>query len=140
MREKALAMGIYAHDFAQRHILHGEEWGVLKGHCTRTPAWTLALMPGERVRVKSRAEIAATLDPRGWNRGMEFSGEMLPLCGRELTVLRRVDRIIRDDTGKMNRVTHAVLLDGAVYKNLNRLAVPRTEYMFFRECWLERVH
>ena len=32
-----------------------------------------------------------------------------------------------------------VILDGLVYKDLVRLACPRQEYMFWRECWLERV-
>jgi hypothetical protein len=32
-----------------------------------------------------------------------------------------------------------VILDGLVYKDLVRLVCPRQEYMFWRECWLERV-
>jgi hypothetical protein len=32
-----------------------------------------------------------------------------------------------------------VMLEGLVYKDLVRLAAPRAEYMFWRECWLERI-
>lgn len=115
------------------------EWNSLRGPCQRTPAVALDLQPGERVRVKSKQEILATLDRRGWNRGMEFSREMLQHCGNEFTVLRRVERLIRDRTGKMAKMTDTVVLEGLVYKDLVRLAAPRAEYMFWRECWLERI-
>lgn len=129
---------ILVYDLAQA-LRGGREWNTLSGPCTRTPTVILGLQPGERVRVKSRREILATLDQRGWNHGMEFSREMLAYCGRELTVLRRVDRLLRDQTNRMIEVKHTVILEGAVYRALNRRAVPRAEYMFWRECWLERV-
>jgi hypothetical protein len=135
------SMGIYARDlFAWRLFKQPRwEWNLLPGTCTSTPKGGLGLQPGERVRVKSKEEILATLDARGWNRGMEFSREMLEHCGKEFTVLRPVDRIIRDQTGKMVRMNETVLLEGLVYKDLVRLAAPRAEYMYWRECWLERV-
>jgi hypothetical protein len=70
---------------------------------------------------------------------LEFSREMLPYCGRELTVLRRVERILLDQAPRMRAMHDTVILEGAVYRHLNRRAVPRREYMFWRECWLERV-
>jgi hypothetical protein len=121
------------------HRVGGREWNFMPGPCTTTPSVSLGLQEGERVRVKSKAEILATLDARGWNHGMEFSREMVPCCGREYTVLRRVERIIRDHTGKMIAMKDTVILDGLVYKDLVRLANPRSEYMYWRECWLERV-
>src|SRR5262249_11234353 len=60
----------------------GKEWNSFSGPCTETPTVSLGLHPGERVRVRKWSEIRATLDTRGWNRGMEFSREMLPYCGR----------------------------------------------------------
>jgi hypothetical protein len=135
------AMGIFARDLFVWRLLRKPhwEWNLLRGHCASTPAVSLDLRPGERVRVKSKEEILATLDERGWNRGMEFSREMLAHCGKEFVVLRRVDRIIRDRTAKMVRLQNTVLLEGAVYKDLVRLAAPRGEFMYWRECWLERV-
>ena len=115
------------------------EWNTLPGPCRRTPSVTLALRPGERVRVKSWAQIVATLDGHGWNHGMEFSREMLAYCGREMTVRGRVERLLRDQATRMVELRDTVILDGAVYRALNRRAVPRGEYMFWRECWLERV-
>jgi hypothetical protein len=135
------AMAIFARDLLVWRVLRRPrwEWNLLPGTCGSTPSVNLNLRPGERVRVKSKEEILATLDERGWNRGMEFSREMLDCCGKEYTVLRRVDRIIRDRSAKMVRIQNTVLLEGAVYKDLVRLAAPRSEFMYWRECWLERV-
>ncbi|MDB4966548.1 MAG: hypothetical protein JWN44_2237 [Myxococcales bacterium] len=133
-----LSFGILAVDMVKWRLVK-REWNTLRGPCKKTPVVSLGLQPGERVRVKSRREILATLDANGWNRGLEFSREMLPYCGRELTVLRRVERILLDQTTRMRPMKDTVILDGAVYRHLNRRAVPRREYMFWRECWLERV-
>jgi hypothetical protein len=117
----------------------GREWNTLSGPCTKTPSVSLGLQAGERVRVRSLPDILATLDGHGWNRGMEFSREMLAYCGREMTVLRRVERVILDQSSQLTEMKNTVILEGAVYRALNRRAVPRREHMFWRECWLERV-
>ena len=122
-----------------RHRLGGD-WSRLSGTCVgQTPAASLGLRPGERVRVKSAAEILATLNARGFNRGMEFTREMLRFCGRRFTVLARAERIISDDDAVAHPLKDTVILDGAVYNYLGNLAVPREEYVFWHECWLERV-
>jgi hypothetical protein len=127
------SFAIYARDLVA-------DMSQLSGPCVgRTPSVTLGLRPGERVRVKSQAEILATLDARGQNRGLEFSREMLRLCGRQFTVLARVDRSIADNDGVAHPCKDTVILDGAVYLNLARLSIPRDEYVFWHECWLERV-
>jgi hypothetical protein len=135
------AMWIFARDLLAWRVFRRPrwEWNLVSGPCASTPSVSLNLQAGERVRVKRKEEILATLDARGWNRGMEFSREMLQHCGREFTVLRRVDRIIRDQTGKMVQMKGTVLLEGLVYKDLVRLAAPRSEFMYWRECWLERI-
>jgi hypothetical protein len=135
------SMWIFARDMLAWRVFKRPEWewNTIAGPCTSTPIERLDLQPGDRVRVKSREEILKTLDKRGWNRGMEFSREMLDHCGKEYTVLRRVDNIIRDQSAKMVRMKDTVLLEGLVYKDLVRLAAPRAEYMYWRECWLERV-
>jgi hypothetical protein len=132
------SFGILAVDII-KWLLVKREWNTLPGPCKKTPVISLGLQPGERVRVKSKREVLATLDAHGWNRGLEFSREMLPYCGRELVVLRRVERILLDQNPKMRTMRDTVILEGAVYRALNRRAVPRREYMFWRECWLERV-
>ena len=73
---------------------------------------TLGLQPGERVRVKRKEEIVATLDANNANRGMSFDGEMLRYCGQEARVLRRVERIIDEKTGRMLRFKNpCIVLD-----------------------------
>jgi hypothetical protein len=129
---------ILAYDIAHRR-LGRREWNSLSGPCTKTPTVRLGLRPGERVRVKPLPEILATLDVDGHNRGMEFSREMVAYCGCELVVLRRAERVILDQDSEMVEMQNTVLLEGAVYQALNRRAVPRREFMFWRECWLDRV-
>jgi hypothetical protein len=133
------AAAIYGHDMIMHRVVHGPDWNTIRGPCKKTPSTALDLEPGERVRVKGRAELIATLDENGWNRKMELSREQLAFCGKEFTVLARVDRIIRDHDARMVTVKNTVILDGLVYKDLVRLACPRSEYIFWRECWLERV-
>jgi hypothetical protein len=130
---------VLGYDIVRHNLGDGLEWNSLEGPCTKTPTVALGLKPGERVRVKPVAEILATLNARGHNRGMEFSREMLAYCGKEMVVLRRLERLIRDQSTRLVPVENTVILEGAVYRALNRRAVPRREYMFWRECWLERV-
>ena len=121
----------------------------LRGPNTRTPSESLNLQPGELVRVKSRAQIAATLDANGRNRGMAICEEMTYLCGKEAEVRIRVDRIIEEKTGKMRPLEHSVMLRNlegdprACEECLCHAEMgdcPRGELMYWREIWLERAH
>jgi hypothetical protein len=104
---------------------------------------TLNLQPGEMVRVKSRKEIAKTLDARGMNRGLRFDREMLPFCGQEFKVRQRVTRFIDEPKSAMVVLkSDAILLDGAYCAgelNPTRWLCPRGIYAFWRECWLDRI-
>ncbi len=104
---------------------------------------TLNLEVGERVRVKSKEEIAKTLDARGMNRGLRFDREMLPFCGQVFKVRQRVTRFIDEPKSVMVVMkTDAILLEGAFCAgdlNPTRWLCPRGIYAFWRECWLERV-
>jgi hypothetical protein len=133
------AMGIFAYNVFAHRIDPRWEWAVVSGPCKKTPSTSLGLAAGDRVRVKREPEIRATLDENGWNRKMEFSREMLRFCGREATVLGRMDRLIFGPSGKMVELKNTVILDGFVYKHMSQLAAPRAEYVLWRECWLERV-
>jgi hypothetical protein len=108
-----------------------------------TPVQTLDLQPGELVRVKSYEEILSTLNARKRNRGMSFDKEMVPYCGGEYRVLKRVSRIINEQTGKMQEMkTPSIILDSVVCQSRyseKRLFCPRSIYNFWREIWLERV-
>lgn len=54
--------------------------------------------------MKSRKEIFQTLDTRERNRGMTFDTKMLRYCGERYQVLRWVERIINEKTGKMTHL------------------------------------
>jgi hypothetical protein len=109
----------------------------------KVPVERLGLQPGELVRVKSKKEIMATLDHELKNRGLFFDIEMVPYCNRTFRVLRRVERLIDEKTGKMIDLRNdCIILDGVVCSGLlsrNRVGCPRGIYSFWREAWLRRV-
>ncbi len=110
----------------------------------KTPAVTLDLRAGELVRVRSLPEILETVDEDLRNRGMGFHSEMVPFCGKTYRVLRRVEKIVHEKTGKMIRMkTGAIILEDVLcearYINNCRRFCPRSVYLYFREIWLERV-
>jgi hypothetical protein len=115
--------------------------GVPKG--VRTPTATLELQEGETVRMKDYDDVLATLDENWRNRGLYFDAEMVPYCGGTYKVLKRVEKIIHEGTGKMITIKgSALILDGVVcsarYAN-HRKFCPRAYYQYCREVWLERV-
>jgi hypothetical protein len=108
----------------------------------QTPTAALNLRPGELVQVRSKDEIMQTLNADLKNRGLRFDVEMLPHCGSEKRVLRRVDRIVDERTGRLLRFTQgSVILDGVVCSgnlSTNRMFCPRAVYPYWREIWLQR--
>jgi hypothetical protein len=114
-----------------------------RAHGGVTPAQRLDLKPGELVQVRSPAEIAATLDEGGLNRGLSFDREMLPYCGKTLRVKDRVQRIVDDKTGRMlNIPKDSIILDNVVCSGERTPGCwfcPRQIYPFWREAWLRRV-
>ena len=120
----------------------------LSGPNRKTPSVSLGLQPGDRVRIKSRAEVAKTLNPKGRNRGMGISWETTRCCGRVAEVDRRVDRLIDERTGQMHEIANTVALKNiGGDKRLGEECMcahqlgdcPRGEHMYWREIWLERL-
>jgi hypothetical protein len=109
--------------------------GVLK----KTPALTLNLQPGELVKVRTKEEILATLDQNGRNRGMFFNPEMLKYCGKTLRVLKRVDKMINENTKKMRPLFNTVILEGVFCDGKGHGGCQRNCYSLWREIWLRRV-
>jgi hypothetical protein len=103
----------------------------------------LGLQPGDWVRIKSPEEIGRTLDANGRNRGLLFTAEMIPHCGKRFRVRQRVKKIIDEPTGRLITFgTECVVLDGPVCTGDHtpgRWFCPRDAYPFWREAWLERV-
>lgn len=133
--------------FAQRvrRILEAllVEYPHVRGRLHKTPSARLDLQPGEYVKVKARDEILATLDVHNRNRGLLFDVEMLPYCGGTYRVLRRVEKILDERTGRMVQLpNNCIVLDGVVCGGClsrNRLFCPRGTYPYWHEIWLERV-
>jgi hypothetical protein len=99
----------------------------------------LGLRVGERVRVKSRQDILATLDQNGTLDRLPFMPEMLPYCGREFTVFKRADKTcdtIEKSGGR--RMVDAVHLEGSRCNGSAHGGCGAQCLMFWKEAWLER--
>jgi hypothetical protein len=97
------------------------------------------IQPGDLVRVRSQREIEATLDSRGENRGLAFQPEMELYHGREFRVLKRLERIIDESSGKMLRLRDCIVLDGIVCEASYHRLCPRSAFLYWREAWLVKV-
>jgi hypothetical protein len=119
----------------------GLRWGFLEGRSGNpTPSTVLDLQPGERVRIKSKEEILATLNQDLLNRGMGFDVEMARFCGRTAVVKSRVNQCIDERTGRMLTMkSPCIVLEGIVCEGAFNVACPREFIPFWREIWLERV-
>jgi hypothetical protein len=108
-----------------------------------TPVQTLNLQPGELVRIKPYQEILKTLNTQNRNRGLYFDAEEVPYCGRTYRVLRRVERILNERTGKLQEMkVPCIVLDSVICEarySECRLFCPRSIHSYWREIWLERV-
>jgi len=105
-----------------------------------TPIGSLGLQPGEIVEIKSREEIFATLDEDDKTQGLRFDGEMLKYCGRRARVLRRIEKIIDEKTGRMLTIKRdCVILEGVICAGEYHRSCPRAIYPYWREAWLRRV-
>lgn len=110
---------------------------------TPTPAQTLDLQPGEWVEVRSPKEIAATITPDGFNRGMRYDPEMLQYCSGRFRVQARVSKLINEKNGKMVQMkTPCIQLENVFCRaeiTDSRLGCPRASSTYWREIWLKRV-
>jgi hypothetical protein len=123
-----------------RLVKGGQNWPFIAGSLEKTPKELLELQADELVEVKSKEEILATLDRKGCNRGLSFDREMLQYCGRRARVLRRVEHIIDEKTGKMlDFGGDCIILDGVICAGDYNQYCPRHIYPYWREIWLRRV-
>jgi hypothetical protein len=133
-------------DFSRRRlpaplrIRFGRRSPFIQGQQRKTPEETLDLRPGELVRVKPLEAIIETLDTSNRNRGMTFDPEMKRYCGRQARVLRRVERIIDEKTGRMLHLRNpCIILQDVICASDYHRICPRGVYAYWREIWLERV-
>ncbi len=108
----------------------------------RTP---LDLQPGDRVRVRTRQDIARTLDRDGTCRGLGYIPEVMDrFSGGTHTVRRRVERFFDERNQKLMKLRGVVLLDGVFCEPRPDSSSPfagcsRSCFLFWKEDWLERV-
>jgi hypothetical protein len=123
-------------------LIHGAKmYPFVDGELTRTPTDTLNLQPGDLVEVKSKEEIFRTLDKNNKNRGLLFDVEMVRYCGQRGRVLKRVDRIIDEKTGKMIHFSTPCIVLEDVFCRSEYWGghCPRSIHHYWREIWLRRV-
>jgi hypothetical protein len=97
----------------------------------------LDLQPGEWVEVRSLEEILPTLDSERLHKGLAWSGNMVPDCGTKKRVLRRVDTLIEERTGRLRTVRGTVLLEGSICDRY--LGCARGMPFLWREIWVRRI-
>ncbi|MBI2565760.1 MAG: hypothetical protein HYV63_01840 [Candidatus Schekmanbacteria bacterium] len=120
------------------------ESGDVSGTSATAPALApLGLTPGEHVRVKTKAQILATLDAAGRYRGLAYVPPMDRYCGTVRTVRKRVDRFFDERTRRMLRLRDVVILDEAICETAETsfedfAGCNRTCFLFWSEAWLER--
>lgn len=111
----------------------------IEGTLVTTPTAELHLQPGEFVQVKSKEEILETLDRRNRNRGLLFDSEMIRYCGGTYRVLKRVNQIVDEKTGKILRMKGpCIILEGSACVSEYHRLCPRAIYHYWREGWLRR--
>jgi hypothetical protein len=120
-------------------FLRGRLYYEITGDQKKTSSAGLNLQPGELVEVKSFAEIKATLDPQGRNRGLSFELEMALHCGRRYRVAMPVQTIVLESTGKAAHLNDTVILEGLICQGLCAVNCPRANYFYWRDIWLKRV-
>ncbi len=101
--------------------------------------WTLPkLRCGDRVEVRSRQEILATLDAQGALASLPFMPEMLQFCGRQFTVSavshKTCDTLTRTGGRKLDRTVHLqdTRCDGSAHGGCEADC-----NLFWREEWLK---
>jgi hypothetical protein len=103
----------------------------------------LDLAAGDLVEVRSLPEIGRTLDANAKHRGLVYSEELTPACGKKFVVKTRVERLIDERTGLMLQMKNdCIVLEGFVCsgdRTESALFCPREAYPLFREAWLKRV-
>lgn len=120
-------------------LLRGRRLYQITGQQKKTDSAELNLQAGELVEIKTAAEIEATLDASGKNRGLQFEPEMARHCGRRYRVASPVRTIIAEESGKMVHLSNTVVLEGVACEGLCFHNCPRANPLYWREIWLKRV-
>jgi 2-polyprenyl-6-methoxyphenol hydroxylase-like FAD-dependent oxidoreductase len=122
-----------------RAVVKMPELGLIVGEKGPKSKGDLDLKPGEWVRIRDAESIRATLNGKARNLGLSFEPEMARLIGEVRQVDTVVERMIHEETGKMVRLERTVTLKDTYCLGLCAKQCPRSNPLFWREIWLERV-
>jgi hypothetical protein len=121
-------------------IRGGHSHPFVYGRRRKTPTARLDLVPGERVAIRPWSEIVDTLDHDGLNRGLSFDFDMLPWCGANAVVARRIEAVIDEHSGRLTELRNpCVVLQGVSCQGRYHRFCSRGQDSFWREIWLRRV-
>ncbi len=95
---------------------------------------------GDWVRVRSKEEIDATLDPFKELKGCAFLPSMYKYCGTQQRVLRAMQRFMDERDYKLKKVHGVILLENVICNGTAAFGeCDRCCFLFWREEWLESV-
>ncbi len=101
----------------------------------------LNLRAGDLVRIRSKEEIQATLNPWGILKGCMFmSKEMSPYCGTTQKVFKRLERFVDERDYHVKKSNGVILLEGLYCEGTSDYGrCDRSCFYFWREEWLEKI-
>ncbi len=98
------------------------------------------IQTGDRVRVRLREEIEATLNNWRQLKGCTFMPEMAAYCGTEQRVLKAMQRFVDERDLRVKKSSGIVLLEGVMCQGTADFgSCDRSCFYFWREEWLERI-
>lgn len=98
------------------------------------------LQPGDLVRVRSVAEIQATLDKWNQLKRCSFMEEMWPYCNTMQRVLKRVEKFLDERDYLMKKTKGIIILEKVFCQGTRDFGdCDRTCFFFWREEWLEKM-
>jgi hypothetical protein len=104
------------------------------------PVQGIRLQAGDRVRIKSKEEIQATLNHWNQLKGCSFMDEMWPYCGTEQRILKRVEKFLDERDYLIKKCCGIVILDGVFCEGTRDFgSCDRTCFFFWREEWVEKI-
>jgi len=97
------------------------------------------LEAGDLVRIRSREEIAATLDHWRSLKGCGFLDEMAIYCGTTQRVLKRVERFMDERDYRFKKTSGVILLENVICSGTSGTGrCDRCCFFFWREEWLDK--
>jgi hypothetical protein len=97
-------------------------------------------MDGDLVRVRSREEILATLDPFNELKGCAFLQKMYQYCDTQQRVFKSMHSFLDERDYKLKKVRGVILLENIICTGTAAFGqCDRCCFLFWREEWLEKI-